>query len=108
MNTVAQSQFAYDNLVIRTQCTNQTDTLACLRGLTSVQLQRQNFNTPFPGSQNPPLYMYGPTLDNDLIVDFTYNMFRQGRFQKMPTIMGDDTNGGKREIYPTNKLITNL
>lgn len=92
--TANQSQFAYDNLVIRTECTNVTDTLACLRGLTSVQLQMQNFNTPLPGGSAAPLYMYGPTLDYDLIPDITYNMFAQGKFQKMPVIFGDDTNGG--------------
>jgi len=68
-----------------------------------VQLQQQNINTPFPGAQDPPLYMYAPTLDRDLVVDFTYNLFRQGRFQKMPTIMGDDTNGGKRQIPSYNQ-----
>jgi len=54
----------------------------------------QNFNTPLPGATAPPLYMYGPTLDHDLIPDITYNLFAQGKFQRVPTIFGDDVNGG--------------
>lgn len=38
--------------------------------------------------------MYGPTIDYDLITDYTYRLFQQGRFVKVPTIFGDDTNGG--------------
>lgn len=84
----------YDNLVIRAECTNYTDTLACLRNLTAVQLQTVNINTPLPGATAAPLYMYGPTLDYDLIQDVTYALFAAGKFQKLPVIFGDDTNGG--------------
>ncbi|KAK5127523.1 hypothetical protein LTR85_006862 [Meristemomyces frigidus] len=94
LRTVGASQFMYDNLVIRTNCVSSIDTLACLRSLTAAQLQEQNFNTPFPGAQNPPLYMYGPTLDFDFITDYTYRAYAQGRFVKVPAIAGDDTNEG--------------
>lgn len=94
LRTVGESQFMYDNLVIRTDCVSSADTLACLRSLTATELQEQNFNTPFPGAQNPPLYMYGPTLDFDFITDYTYRAYAQGRFVKVPAIAGDDTNEG--------------
>jgi carboxylesterase type B len=84
----------YDNLVVRTQCADSDDTLTCLRGLSAEFIQSVNFNTPFPGAQGPPLYMYGPTIDNDLIPDYTYNLFAHGRFIHVPTIFGDDSNGG--------------
>ena len=74
LRTVDENQFAYDNLVIRTGCASKADTLACLRGLSAKDLQKENINTPFPGAQNPPLYMYGPTLDYDFISDYTYNV----------------------------------
>lgn len=38
--------------------------------------------------------MYGPVIDYDLIPDYTYRLFQQGRFVHVPTIFGDDTNGG--------------
>jgi carboxylesterase type B len=94
VRSIPESQFMYDNLVIRTGCVNADDTLACLRGLNATYLQSQNINTPFPGAQNPPLYMYGPTLDNDVVTDLTYSAYRKGNFIKLPAIYGDDTNEG--------------
>ncbi|KAF7117232.1 hypothetical protein CNMCM5793_005988 [Aspergillus hiratsukae] len=94
MLTSTESQFAYNNLVIRTGCASEKDTLACLRNLDTASLQRQNFNTPLPGAQEAPLYMYGPTIDADLVPDYTYRLFHQGKFIKVPVIFGDDTNEG--------------
>lgn len=92
--TFSESQFMYDNLVIRTGCASSADTLACLRSLPVQTLQAENFNTPLPGAQNPPLYMYSTTIDYDLVPDYTYKLFAEGKFIKVPTIFGDDTNGG--------------
>lgn len=94
LRTVAESQYAYNNIVIRTGCMDSNDTLTCLRKLTATQLQAQNFNTPYPGAQNAALYMYGPTLDYDLVSDYTLNAFAQGKFVKVPAIYGDDTDEG--------------
>ncbi|OJJ46293.1 hypothetical protein ASPZODRAFT_152475 [Penicilliopsis zonata CBS 506.65] len=101
MLTVNQSQFEYDNLVIRTGCAGEEDTLACLRGLNVSTLQQQNINTAFPNAQAAPLYMYGPVVDGDLIPDVTYRLFEQGRFVHVPVIFGDDTNEGTIFV-PTN------
>jgi len=94
LRTVNASQFMYDNLVIRAGCASSIDTLACLRSLNATALQAVNINTPFPGAQQPPLYMYGPTLDYDFISDYTYRAYAEGKFVKLPAIYGDDTNEG--------------
>lgn len=94
INTVDESQFMYDNLVIRTGCVSSNSTLACLRNLTADDIQRQNINTPFPGAQTPPLYMYGPTLDNDFIKEYTYPAYANGNFVQLPAIYGDTSNEG--------------
>lgn len=94
INTVSESQFMYDNLSIRANCASSEDTLACLRALTADDLQMVNFNTPFPGAQGPPLYMYGPTLDNDFIKEYTYPAYANGNFVQLPAIYGDVTNEG--------------
>ncbi|KAI9934420.1 hypothetical protein MW887_000034 [Aspergillus wentii] len=94
MLTLDESQFAYNNLVIRTGCASDNDTLACLRGLNVTDLQRENFNTPLPGAQKPPLYLYSPVVDGDLVQDYTFLLFHQGKFVKVPVIFGDDTNEG--------------
>ncbi|KAF2091790.1 putative triacylglycerol lipase [Saccharata proteae CBS 121410] len=94
MYTVSQSQFMYDNLVIRTNCASSADTLACLRSLNASTLQDYNFNSPYPGAQGAPLYMYSVTIDGDMVPDYTYRLFAEGKIIKVPTIFGDDLNGG--------------
>lgn len=94
VRSVPASQYQYDNLVIRTDCVSSNDTLACLRSLSAAELQSHNLNTPFPGAQNAPLYMYGPVLDNDFIKEITYTAYANGNFVKLPAIYGDDTNEG--------------
>ncbi|KAK8223912.1 Alpha/Beta hydrolase protein [Phyllosticta capitalensis] len=94
MLTNQESQFIYDNLVMRTGCASAEDTLACLRSLDIADLQAQNIMTPFPGAQNKPLYLYSPTIDGDLVPDYTLRLFEEGKFIRVPTIWGDDTNGG--------------
>ncbi|KAL4913162.1 Alpha/Beta hydrolase protein [Aspergillus aurantiobrunneus] len=94
MLTRDEAQFAYDNLVIRTGCYGAADTLACLRSLDIATLQRENIATPLPGAQEPPIYFYGPVIDNDLVPDYTYRMFEEGRFLEVPVIFGDVTNEG--------------
>ncbi|WPH01885.1 alpha/beta-hydrolase [Acrodontium crateriforme] len=94
LRSVPESQFMYDNLIQRAGCSQCNDTLSCLRNLTATQLQAVNIQTPFPGAVRSPLYMYGPTLDYDFISDYTYRAYAQGKFIKLPTIYGDDTNEG--------------
>lgn len=94
MRNISTSQFSYDNLVIRTGCASDNDTLACLRNLDVAELQRENINTPLSDAQEAPLHMYGPTIDDDLVPDYTYRLFKQGRFLKVPVIFGDVANEG--------------
>jgi carboxylesterase type B len=94
MLTVEESEFMYNNLVVRTGCVDEDDTLQCLRNLNASYLQSHDKVTPFPGGQQAPLYMYGPTIDGDLIPDYTVRLFEEGRFIRVPTIFGDDSNEG--------------
>ncbi|KAK3393415.1 Alpha/Beta hydrolase protein [Podospora didyma] len=91
--TVNESQYQYNNLVIRLGCVGN-DTLACLRDKSAEELQAQNVNIPYPGSSNRPLYMWNPVIDGDLLDDLTYSAFQKGSFVRVPVIFGDDTNGG--------------
>ncbi|KAK8075012.1 cholinesterase [Apiospora hydei] len=97
--TVEQSQYQYDNFTHRLGCahgqnSNFTSSLACLRSKTAAQLQAKNHNIPYPGASGPPLYMWNPVVDGDLLRDVTYNSYAQGNFVKVPMLIGDDTNGG--------------
>jgi len=98
--TIEESQYQYDNFVTRVGCVGSTtsssniNTLSCLRSKTATELQAHNHNIPYPGSQHPPLFMWNPVLDNDLVQYYTYDAFAHGDFIKVPVIFGDDTNGG--------------
>ncbi|KAI7972904.1 hypothetical protein EIK77_000791 [Talaromyces pinophilus] len=92
--TVEESKFVYDNLTIRTGCAASKDTFGCLRNLDIDTLQKENYNIPFPNASLPPIYLYRPTIDNDLVTDHTYRLFGQGKFIKIPVIFGFDSNEG--------------
>lgn len=92
--TVSQSQFQYDNLTERTGCADASNTFECLRNLDIDTLQEENVAIPYPHGVDAPLYPYNPTIDNDLVSDYTYALFGAGKFMKIPVIFGDDTNEG--------------
>lgn len=87
-----ESQYQYDELVKRTECdietTGSNKTLDCLRSLSTIKIQGQNYGMPFPGTTRNPLFAYNPTLDYDLIPDYTLNLFDSGRYLKLPAIYG--------------------
>ncbi|KKZ63977.1 cholinesterase [[Emmonsia] crescens] len=90
---VQESQYMFDNLVKNTKCKGK-DSLACLRKVDATKMQNLDKRYPLPGGQSPPLFMYSPTLDGDLITDYTYKLFMSGKFKKVPMIFGSDTNEG--------------
>ncbi|KAH8819024.1 triacylglycerol lipase [Xylogone sp. PMI_703] len=93
--TVEGSQYQYDALVERTGCSSSKDTLACLRNISAADLQAVNVNVPSPnGGGDPPLYMYSNVVDGDFTTDYTYRLYQEGKFIRVPVIFGDDTNGG--------------
>lgn len=102
--TVEESQWQFQNLAIRLGCVG-TSTVACLRNKTAVEIQDFNYNIPFPGAAAPPLYMYNPVIDGDLIRDLTYTAFEEGNFIKVPVIFGDDTNGGTVFVYSNTSTL---
>jgi len=105
VRTIPGSQYQYDNLVIRTGCASELDTLSCLRSLNTSLIQSVNYNTPFPGAEGAPLYEYGPVIDGSFVTDYTYAAYAKGNFVKLPAIYGDDTNEGT--IF-TPKTIANI
>jgi carboxylesterase type B len=92
--SVDESQYQYDMLVKRAGCTDKENTLSCLRSKSATELQTFNHNVPYPGAQNPPLYMWNPVLDSDMIRNYTRTSFNNGDFIRVPVIFGDDTNAG--------------
>lgn len=98
--TVSESAYQYRHLATRLGCVGG-DSLACLRNKTAAEMQAQNFNIPLPGASSAPNYMYVPVIDGELVPDYTYRLLEQGKFVKLPTIFGDDSNGGT-QFTPKN------
>ena len=86
--TLNQSQFLYDTLVENVGCQNNTNTLECLRQTDVSVLQGANQNVAYPGRPAPPLFVYMPVIDGELVPDFLYRSFAEGKFIRMPTIFG--------------------
>ena len=88
-----QAVYQYENFALRLGCAG-TKPLACIRSKSAEELQKVNFNIPYPGNGKAPLYMWNPVVDGALVPDVTYTVFEEGKFVKVPAIFGDDTNGG--------------
>lgn len=87
--TVEEAQYQYDGLVDRVGCTNTSDTLACLRNVDIEVIAENNINIPTPGGAgNAPTFMWSNVIDGNFTTDYTYNMFSQGKFVKVPAIFG--------------------
>lgn len=93
--TVAESQYQYDSLIERVGCSSANDTLACLRALPASAITLENWNILTPGGgPQPPLFMYSNVIDKTFTVDYTYKLYTEGKFLKVPVIFGDATNEG--------------
>jgi carboxylesterase type B len=87
--TVQGAQYQYDALIQRVGCANATDTLLCLRNTDIGVMAANNTNIPTPGGAGAaPIFMWSPVLDGNFSTDFTYNLFSQGNFVKIPSIFG--------------------
>lgn len=89
VRTVSQSQYQYDGLVGRVNCTTSNNTLNCLRSRPADTIASRNINFPTTnGANGTPVFMWSNCIDGDLIRDQTYRQFGAGNFTKIPTIYG--------------------
>ena len=72
----------------RVGCNDTADTLECLRDVPVAALQAVNINNAYPGGVGSPLYMYSNVVDGDFTSDYTYKLFAEGNFVKVPVIFG--------------------
>lgn len=102
MLTAAQSRYQFIALAKSLDCwaansDDDTAVLACLRSRSAAEVQSSNKAVPCPNFEQttgPPAYMWSPFIDGDLVRDLTYRRYFDGHFIRVPTIFGDDTNGG--------------
>lgn len=92
--TVEESEFQFDRFVRDTGCSNCTDELACLRNLPLSTIQPANDPSPLTDSTGKPNHYFLPVVDDDFSQEHMYKQFAEGRFVKVPTLVGGDTNEG--------------
>lgn len=91
--TINESQYQYDEFTRRLNCFGPAS-LDCLRNKTARELQVENRNIPYPGATGPPVYTWNPVVDGDFVRNPKYKALADGKFVPVPTIVGDDTDGG--------------
>lgn len=90
--TVGAMEFQYSRLLNATNC----DSLNCLRGLSTAVLGNASLEQPFQGAATDtvPNWYWLPVIDGDFIQDHLYSQFQDGRFKRVPMLIGDTTNEG--------------
>lgn len=88
--TVEESQYQYDIFVEKTGCNSTSNTLECLRGKSSADLQAvyNAGNYVSPGGTAPPLFMWSNVIDGDFTPDYAYKLFAECKYLKLPAIWG--------------------
>ncbi|PTD10342.1 hypothetical protein HYE67_007195 [Fusarium culmorum] len=87
-------QYQFDRVINATNCSEEDDTLACLRGMDSSALQAQNIKAPFDGRDYRSYFYWAPTTDGDMFPDFPSELYKKGNFAKVPLLTGSCTNEG--------------
>lgn len=87
MRDAGQGQEQYDCLIKDKGCTNAADGLACLRALNETAIQSTNC-------------WFNPNIDGELYTDSLVNLFEQGKYVKVPTIMGTCADEGTKWNAP--------
>lgn len=87
MRNAEQGQKEYDCLIKDKGCTGATDGLACLRALNESAIRSTNC-------------YFNPNIDGDLYTDALVDLFEQGKYAKVPTIMGTCADEGTKWNAP--------
>lgn len=66
-----------------------------MRTKTIAEIIAANIKVPYPGGTRLPIGMWGPVIDGDFVQDALRNSFDQGKFVKVPSIIGATTNEGQ-------------
>lgn len=101
-------QFQFNQFSERVGCGGfnvSSEKLACLRSQDGYVLQAANgVSFTFPGESGDSADPWTPCIDHDLLTDFPLALFAQGKYRKMPSIFGHDTNEGS--IFAVNANTT--
>lgn len=87
MRNSDQGEDQYKCLITEKGCIDASDGLACLRALNESAIRSSNC-------------YFNPNIDGELYTDSLVNLFEQGKYAKVPTIMGSCANEGTKWNAP--------
>ncbi|KAH8660255.1 Alpha/Beta hydrolase protein [Xylariales sp. PMI_506] len=89
-----KAQWVYDHIVGETNCSGASDSLQCLRELDYETLLRATTDIPtFTGYQSIAL-RFLPRPDGKVITKSPEQLIQEGKFAKVPVIIGDEEDEG--------------
>ncbi|TVY73409.1 putative secreted lipase [Lachnellula suecica] len=96
---VPELEFQFDQFANASGCLDALDQLSCLRETELATLAKANLAYPYPGQTQAPLWPYSPCVDGVIIQDFPSRLYGQGKFVKVPLMIGDDTDEGTGFVF---------
>ncbi|KAF9784257.1 hypothetical protein IL306_007567, partial [Fusarium sp. DS 682] len=94
IRTIDQAVYQAAGIIDRLGCLPEV-AIVCMRNKTVAEIIAANIKVPYPGGTKAPISMWGPVIDGDFVQDALWNSFSQGKFVKVPSIIGATTNEGK-------------
>eukprot|EP01117_Protostelium_nocturnum_P012604 TRINITY_DN4637_c0_g2_i2.p1 TRINITY_DN4637_c0_g2~~TRINITY_DN4637_c0_g2_i2.p1 ORF type:complete len:453 (-),score=112.68 TRINITY_DN4637_c0_g2_i2:87-1445(-) len=92
-------QQVYDTVVSKVGCNKTSNTLECLKRVPYATLTNIVKSYPAFGILRVP---WGPTIDGDYLPDAPFRLLKQGKFVKVPYIIGDNLDEGTGFVKPIN------
>ncbi|THZ34329.1 alpha/beta-hydrolase [Aureobasidium pullulans] len=88
-NNKTYTQAQFDHFASITGCGSAANRLACIRTLEISALQKGNVAGTYPGQSMSSQYTWTPVVDGDFIQDYPLRLYQDGKFVKVPLIVGD-------------------
>ena len=96
---LGEAETAGQKSVAQTSCASAADIPACLRGLAAASLVKAMKVTTSP--VNPRDNTFGPNADGKVVAESSYDAIRAGRYQKMPIMIGTNSQEGVTFVAST-------
>lgn len=88
-------EFQFDRFARNVSCDpSDAHVMSCIRSKDLATLQSADYYQPFPGRQNAADWYFLPVVDGTFSPDLLYSLLERGRFVRVPTLTGHDTDEG--------------
>lgn len=103
--TPPQQEKFWKQVALGLNCTDLS--VNCVRDASVGDLYYQNYPMSFPGRNTPPRWMWAPTAEPEggIFTEPATSAILDGRYAKVPTIIGFTTNEGTDQVFKTTDNI---